>query len=145
MIHFLIIKNEEELKMKKNDTKKGFTLIELIAVIAILGILAVIIVPNIMNYTKSAKKSNVVSDAKVVVNAIDAYNSDKDVPISDNTTISSISGDTYADLVGANGTIKKWPDSVKDLTVGNVRDIADGNWKVDVDYTISNGVAKPKP
>jgi len=49
---------------------KGFTLIELIAVIAILAI------PKVAGYKQYAKKSNYTSSAKVIINAVQAYNSD---------------------------------------------------------------------
>jgi len=127
--------------MKKNSKKKGFTLIELIAVIAILGILAIVIVPNVKGYTHKARNSTVVSDSKVVVNAIDAYNSDAENPIEDNVVVGDItkSNSGYSTLVGSSGTIKKWPASIatSTLTVQNLRDIADGILKEGTGYKVS--------
>ena len=62
--------------INKNKNKKGFTLIELIAVIAILAILGAILVPRISGYSESAKKSKAIADAKILVNAVAAYNAD---------------------------------------------------------------------
>lgn len=72
--------------MKKNSKKKGFTLIELIAVIAILGILGAVMVPNIKGYMTRAKRANVVASSKVIVNAVEAYNSDAETPLIDTQT-----------------------------------------------------------
>lgn len=58
--------------MKKN--KKGFTLIELIVVISILIVLGSIIVPKIAFFTAKADKAKVQGDAKIVLQAINAYN-----------------------------------------------------------------------
>ena len=45
------------MKLIKKNTKKGFTLIELVIVIAILAILALILVPTIGSYTSKANAS----------------------------------------------------------------------------------------
>ena len=54
------------MKLIKKNTKKGFTLIELVIVIAILAILALILVPTIGSYTKKAN----VAKAKTSVRAL---------------------------------------------------------------------------
>ena len=52
------------MKLIKKNTKKGFTLIELVIVIAILAILALILVPTLGNFTKKANISKTESSAR---------------------------------------------------------------------------------
>lgn len=134
--------------MKKNGKKKGFTLIELIAVIAILGILAAVLVPNIIGYTNKARKAKVVADAKIIVNAVSAYNSDADTatPILDTVVVSTtiVTAD-YPTIVGTTGTVTAIPASLGVLTVGQCRGITEGTIKYGTakgEYTVSSsGVA----
>ena len=48
---------------EKLDSKKGFTLVELIVVIVIILILAAALVPNVMRYINEARKASFKSDA----------------------------------------------------------------------------------
>jgi len=122
-------------KIKK--TKKGFTLVELIAVIAILAILGAVLIPRIGGYRQKARKSNLQSSAKTIVNAIHAYNADKigteseAEPITDDmsveaavvkineevtTTVIKTSGDAY--------------DELKGITVGQLVTVSTGNFSL---------------
>lgn len=58
-----------ERKMKKNS-KKGFTLVELIIVIAIIAILAALLVPSMVGYIKEATQTTVIAECRQVVTAI---------------------------------------------------------------------------
>ena len=49
--------------------KKGFTLVELLAVIVILAIILVIAVPQIMNTIDSARKSSLLSSARMIASS----------------------------------------------------------------------------
>ena len=60
------------MKLFKNR-KKGFTIIELIVVIAILGILAAILIPQFGNFREKAAENAVLSEARSVATAVDAY------------------------------------------------------------------------
>lgn len=50
--------------------KRGFTLVELMAVVAIIAILAVVLVPTVSGYIKRAKKTDVISQTRIAVNAV---------------------------------------------------------------------------
>lgn len=52
------------------NTKKGFTLVELIVVIAIIGVLAAILVPSLLGYVRAAKLKADVGTAKRLYEAI---------------------------------------------------------------------------
>lgn len=55
--------------IKKQNNKKGFTLIELVIVIAILAILALILIPAMSGYIGSADKSKDQADARSIFTA----------------------------------------------------------------------------
>ena len=62
--------------MRKNNGRKGFTLIELMIVIAIIIILAAVAIPNYLNMTDRAKRSRVASDFNTVATALETYSTD---------------------------------------------------------------------
>ena len=98
------LKIKEEKGMKK---KKGFTLIELIAVIAILAILGAVLVPKFMGYSNKAKVSKVQSNARIVLNAIQAYNSDATSEAAKFSDIpSSVINDYMSDASKVNANLK---------------------------------------
>lgn len=111
-LNSLNLQEKEVRKMK--GVKKGFTLIELIAVIAIIGILAAIIVPNIMHYTKNAKKAKAIDDAKTVVAAIDAWNAEQDGSSAAIATNVDLSSGAASSVIGDGKSIKSFPTEFKD-------------------------------
>ncbi|MDD4717379.1 MAG: prepilin-type N-terminal cleavage/methylation domain-containing protein [Eubacteriales bacterium] len=60
--------------MKKRNTRKGFTLIELIVVIAILAILAAVAVPSFIGITDRANTQVEVTTAQMYASAINIHN-----------------------------------------------------------------------
>lgn len=123
----------KEVKTMTNNKKKkkGFTLIELIAVIAILGILAAIAVPNINGYTAKARRATALSDAKLIVNAVDAYNADnQNSTISDDKTIAYLETQKIIDQTDTTAVLKSVPAEYNGvqatMTVGGLRQIVAG-------------------
>lgn len=62
----------------KKQSKKGFTLIELIVVIAIIGILIALLIPTMLGYVRKSKVKNDVSTANNIGKAVVAVMADND-------------------------------------------------------------------
>ena len=73
------------------QTKKGFTLVELVVVVLILGILAAIAVPKLINTSKTATDNGLKQTLRVVRDAVEMY-------VADNGTIPGQSDLLEADL-----------------------------------------------
>lgn len=56
--------------MVKIKKKRGFTLVELIVVLVILAILAALLVPALTGYIDKAKKSQVIAETRMIVQAV---------------------------------------------------------------------------
>lgn len=76
--------------MKVKRTKKGFTLIELISVVAIILILALLALPSLNGYKKKAQVSKTVATSKIILNAVETYNVEKNVDIPENEKIATL-------------------------------------------------------
>jgi type IV pilus assembly protein PilA len=67
----------------RNNTKKGFTLVELIVVIVIIGILAAVLIPSFTSYVDRANKSKDEQEARSYVIAYLSVSADPDATGSD--------------------------------------------------------------
>lgn len=56
--------------MAKKNTKRGFTLVELIVVLVILAILAALLIPALTGYIDKAKKNQVVAETRMLTQAV---------------------------------------------------------------------------
>ena len=56
--------------MAKKNSKRGFTLIELIVVLVILAILAALLIPALTGYINKARKSQVVAETRALTQAV---------------------------------------------------------------------------
>ena len=57
--------------MKRNNSFKAFTLLELMVVIAIVGVLAAILIPSITGYIRKSQKAVDITNAKLVYEAVE--------------------------------------------------------------------------
>jgi len=82
------------------QTKRAFTLMEIIFVIIIIGIIATIAVPNLGNLTNKAKANTIKSDINTIITSIQNY-------------------------VALNGNVEKISDAVKlDKSIWSIEDTA---------------------
>lgn len=56
--------------MAKKNTKRGFTLVELIVILVILAILAALLIPALTGYIDKARKSQVVAETRMLTQAV---------------------------------------------------------------------------
>ena len=123
---------------KRLKNQKGFTLIELIAVMAILGILALVIVPKVSNYGKNANVTRAKADLATVKNAIERYNAEHDIALTDDDTLGSYnvkSALTTKKEDGYGPYIDKIPD---EWSAKTIKQIMEGNpSKVDIKDSVA--------
>jgi len=65
--------NNNKIKDKRMNAKKGFTLIEIMIVVAIIAILAAIAIPNFISYRKTSQMNACIANLKALDNATEAY------------------------------------------------------------------------
>lgn len=75
-----------------NNSKKGFTIVELVIVIAIIAILAAILIPSFAGLIQDGKDAAALADARVIYSEYIATNDEVDDPVyvkvtQDNTAV----------------------------------------------------------
>ena len=81
-------KEVHENMRNRRNTRRGFTLIELMIVIAIIGVLAAIAVPNFRKARERANQRACYANQKTVAGALEMYNLDN------NKSITQLGSDT---------------------------------------------------
>lgn len=90
--------------IKKQNNKKGFTLIELVIVIAILAILALILIPAMGSYIGSANTSKDQADARSIYTAASIVASEKQDVADGATLVADVQ--KKANIKDGDGTIE---------------------------------------
>ena len=123
-------------QLKQKNSRKGFTLVELIVVLVIIAILAAVAIPALLGYTDEAKEKQAITEAKAALNAAESMLSDAYTDGRKTLTI-----DVREKCYQTSGL-----DYDTEFTVWTVDSMqkADGTYKTTKSYTINKALYKTK-
>ena len=106
----------------RKNSKKGFTLVELIVVLVILAILAAILVPTLLGFIDKAKEKKDINSAKACFDAaqaclIEAYG--KKEPVEGNRNVIGLEASKVTEYGDVNAVNSKMAKQIKELTGEN--------------------------
>lgn len=129
-----------QLMLNRKQSRKGFTLVEVIVVLVILAILAAIMIPSMVKWIDKAKEKSVLVEARAVLLAAQTLASEQYATNATATTVAvGASGDTGTNTVyglsqvkGTIGTITVAAGTVTNVvytdTTGKKATYANGTW-----------------
>ena len=110
-------------KMLAKQSKKGFTLVELVVVIAILGILAAIAIPSVVGIINNAQNSTKEANATELSSACKTlYSEVASGQLNQKTPSDELNALSTANLPAANATVSTCKDKAGKLTVQDAID-----------------------
>ena len=69
------------MKKVRENSQKGFSLIELIIVIAIMAVLVAVLAPQFLKYVERARNATDIANATEIVEALQVYATDPDADL----------------------------------------------------------------
>ena len=109
-------------KMLAKQSKKGFTLVELVVVIAILAILAAIAIPAVIGIINSASQSSGDSDASTLNSGVKTVYSGVTTGKIVNGKTTDAAGNTISWGAEADGSKKEWKEAADAVTMKQVQE-----------------------
>lgn len=126
------------------NTKKGFTLVELLAVIAILAVIGAFLIPNLVGMKDKAHKSNIQTSAKAVVSTAKNYGAEiEQAPLSQKDTLFVYATDAnhveFQAMLDLDSMKPRNAEILLQTPMNRLKDLADGKFTV---KTESDGTIK---
>jgi len=104
----------QKLFKKIGESKKGFTLVELMVVVVIIGVLTAIAVPVYNSSTEKAKLNAHLANIRIIEGAIEQWKIDNE-----DVDISNLDADATTSTTLVSKYIKEWPTKPGTYTVEN--------------------------
>lgn len=122
-----------QLMLNRKNSRKGFTLVEVIVVLVILAILAAIMIPSMVKWIDKAKEKSVIVEARTVLLAAQTLASEA---YAANPNTAKVDSAAVKALAGVKGTLAADPTVVDGVvtglayTNGKTATYANGAWTI---------------